>query len=568
MLTPRGPRILDFGVSAVRESVHLTRTGELVGTPFTMSPEQFRGQSPDQRSDLWALGVILYEALTGVRPFAGESYAAIAHRVLNEEPVSPSTRNPAIRGGLERVIAKLLAKDAAQRYARAEDVLSDLVDGKESSTAVAAAREIPRLAVLYFEVLSSEPDDQFLAAGLTEDLIVDLARVPGLTVSARGEVLPYRERGLPPRTVARELGVSFVVQGSVRRAGVRGRISAQLVRAADGHAIWAERFDRTLEDLFDVQAEVSKSIVGALEITLRPAERAILDRAPTQDREAYAFYLRGRTHDDDRRRASSRRAEECFRQAVTLDPGFALAHAALAQCLAQRCLAWWAESSDREQAAQHARRALDLDPQLPEAHMALGMAHRAAGNPAAALAEVKAAQMMDSNSPEIIIWIGRSYMAIGQPEEAIPILERGLDAHPRDYKVISTYADCSDMLGRKDVVAKMLVRLREVLMEVLERQPDDTFGRSVLGIALAQAGDHAAGVGQTERALAEDHEDWRVLYGAACTFAYAGLRERAMEQLRRMVGSYPGYQREWAWRDPDLAPLRDLSEFVELFGPH
>src|SRR5207244_3699611 len=148
----------------------------------------------------------------------------------------------------------------------------------------------PRLAVLYFEVLSADPDDRFLAEGLTEDLIVDLARVPGLHVAARGEVLPYRERPLPPRTVARELGTDYVVQGSVRRAGTRARISAQLVRAADGHAAWAERFDRTVEDLFDVQAEVSTRIVEALAITLQPAERRMLGRPPTVNREAYAYY--------------------------------------------------------------------------------------------------------------------------------------------------------------------------------------------------------------------------------------------------------------------------------------
>src|SRR6185295_20209766 len=160
--------------------------------------------------------------------------------------------------------------------------------------ATPAQRPVPRLAVLYFEVLSAEPDDAFLAEGLTEDLIVDLARVEGLRVAARGEVRPFRGRDLPPRTLARELNVDYILQGSVRRAGQRARISAQLVRASDGHASWAERFDRTIEDLFDVQAEVSKRIVEALRVSLRPAEREMLDRAPTRNREAYALYLRAR----------------------------------------------------------------------------------------------------------------------------------------------------------------------------------------------------------------------------------------------------------------------------------
>jgi cytochrome c-type biogenesis protein CcmH/NrfG len=175
--------------------------------------------------------------------------------------------------------------------------------------------------------------------------------------------------------------------------------------------------------------------------------------------------------------------------------------------------------------------------------------------------------MMDSRSPEISLWVGRSYMAMGRADEAIVVLRQALERHPRDYRLISAYADCSDMLGRKEVVAEMLVRIREVLMETLERTPDDTYGRSVLAIALAQSGDTAAGVAQAERALADAHEDGRVLYCAACAFTYAGLHARALEQLRGMLAAYPGFLREWARHDPDLAPLRGLPEFVEMFGP-
>ena len=334
--------MLDFGLAAVRGLARMTEVGTAVGTPLYMSPEQLRGLPPDNRSDLWALGAILHQALTGARARGrecrgdgarGDELATAA--ALAIEPGGP--------GPLDFVVEKLLRKDPALRYARAEDLIVDLASigrtlaaGGGPSTAATVAmpaeRPAPRIAVLYFEAMSTDPDDAFLAAGLTEDLIVDLARVEGLRVAARGEVQPFRGRDLPPRTVARELGVEFVVQGSVRRAGRRARINAQLVRAADGHATWAERFDRTIEDLFDVQAEVSQRIVDALQVTLRPAERELLNRAPTKDREAYALYLRGRALMDENRRSSNLRAEECLRQAIERDPRFALAHATLAEC--------------------------------------------------------------------------------------------------------------------------------------------------------------------------------------------------------------------------------------------
>ena len=341
MLTARGPKVLDFGIAAARGAGHLTQVGMVVGTPLFMSPEQVQGLPPDNRSDLWALGVVMYHALTGVAPFGGDSLAAIGHSILRDRPLPPSRHNASVPPGVDAVVAKLLRKEPDHRYTRAEDLIADLatclestddaLDTRELTARVpAASRPAPRLAVLYFEVLSAEPDDAFLAEGLTEDLIVDLARVEGLRVAARGEVRPFRGRDLPPRTLARELNVDYILQGSVRRAGQRARISAQLVRAADGHASWAERFDRSLEDLFEVQAEVSRRIVEALQVSLRPAERALLDRAPTRNREAYALYLRGRGLLDESRKDANARAEQCLREAVTLDPNFALAHAELA----------------------------------------------------------------------------------------------------------------------------------------------------------------------------------------------------------------------------------------------
>ncbi len=564
VLTPRGPKVLDFGIAVMRNSTRVTGTGLSPGTPQAMSPEQFRGQPADARSDLWALGVILHHALTGAPPFDGETLEAVGYQVLNAAPRPLSAVVGGVPRALDAVVARLLDKDPARRFARAEELIAALTSVTRGAPATPAEPPVPRLAVLYFDVLSPEADDAFLASGLTEDLIVDLARVGGLRITARGEVLPYRDRGLPPRTVARELGADYVVQGSVRRAGSRGRISAQLVRAADGHAVWADRFDRTLDDLFEVQAEVSKRIVEALQITLRPGEREMLDRAPTTNREAYAWYLRGRALGDEVRRESNRRAEACLREAIALDDRFALAHAALAECLANRCTFWWAGREAAGPVRAHARRALELDPLIPEAHIALGMMCRLEEDAAATRAEVEAVQAMHPEDPKILLWIGLSYMRLGRPEDAIPVLERGIALRPRDYMMLSAWVDCSTMLGRE--VTRGLTQIRSALVETLERQPDHVHARSMLAIVLAQEGERDAGVAQAERALATVNEDGRVRFNAACAFTYAGMPERAVQELRTLLEEHPFYVRDWMRIDPDLAPLRERPDFIELVG--
>ena len=570
VLSARGPKILDFGVAAVRGTPRMTATGVAIGTPLTMSPEQLRGQPPDNRSDLWALGVILYEGLTGRSPFAGESWEAVAHRVLNDQPPPPGASRREVGPDLDFIVMKLLRKDPAHRYARAEDLLADLAsceacrvqDGAERPARAA----VPRLAVLYFEVLSADPGDAFLAAGLTEDLIVDLTRVEELHVTSRAEVMTYRERMVPPRTLARELGVDYLLQGSVRRAGNRARISAQLIRASDGHVLWGERFDRTLEDLFDVQAEVSKRIVDALQVTLKPGEREMLVRAPTRDREAYALYLEARQLLDQRQRGANLRAKELLERAIERDPAFALAHAALGECFASRALSWWAGLDAADQALPHARRALELEPNLLEGHLVLGMIHRLKGEAEPLLRSLERVIAMDPGHAQALEWIAWSYMAIGRPEHAVGILERLCERHPERHSSGSFLLNCYAMLGRDDDVARWRLVCRERLVEAVRRDPDNAYTRSLLAGALVGLGEREPGIEQAERAAAMASDDGRVHYNVACAFANAGLAERAMAELKEGIRNVPTYVADWPRHDPDLKSLHDLPEFIRLFG--
>jgi TolB-like protein/thioredoxin-like negative regulator of GroEL len=571
VLTARGAKVLDFGIASVKGSPRLTSTGASLGTPFTMSPEQWKGQPPDNRSDLWSLGVMLYQSLTGKLPFEGAGFEALMHAILNQQPSAPGALRSGVGPDLDFIVMKLLRKDPAHRYARAEELISDLTNcevcrAPVDASAPPSAPATPRLAVLPFEVMSADADDAFLAAGLAEDLIVDLTRLGGLQVASRAEVVAYRDRQVPPRTLARELGVEFVLPGSVRRAGNRARISTQLVRAADGHTLWAERFDRTIEDLFEVQAEVSKRIVEALQVALRPGEREMLDRAPTRSAEAYGFYLRALELGERRSREASVSAEELLKRALELDSNFALAHAALGEVYARRGLTWYAGLEVADEAEACAKRALRLEPDLLEGHLVLAMVYRLRGQPDQLLVEIDRVMAIDANHAEAMQWAAWSYMSIGKPERALSLLERVVERQPDDYQALSFLANCYSMLGREEDSDRANRQCRERTLELVRRHPENAHARSVLAGMLIQLGERDAGIEQAERTIEMAPDDGRIRYNAACAFARAGLVQRAIDELKEGVRQIPTYVADWPRYDPDLANLHDDPEFIRMFG--
>ena len=568
ILTSRGPKILDFGIASARDTARLTETTAIAGTPAYMSPEQLRGQVPDNRSDLWSLGVVLYQALTGELPFPGDRFEAVANGILNDTPAPASRQRRGIPAELDFILAKLLRKDPAHRYARAEDLLSDLrsLEGGASVTAPATRPAMPSVAVLYFEVMSGDDDDSDLAAGLTEDLIVDLTRVHSLRVAARGEVKPYRERSVPPRTLGRELGVEYVVHGSVRRAGQRARISAQLVRANDGATLWAERFDRTLEDLFEVQAEVSKRIVDALALALKPGEREMLDRVPTKSPEAYRFYLRALDLMDSQRRDSNLRAEELLLEAVRRDPDFAVAHAVLGQVRVTRGLSWWQGLECADQAEQAARRALELEPDLFEAHLVLAMVHRLRGEHEPLLKALDRVLALDPDNAQALIWAGWSYLALGKPEQGLGYLEHSIRRHPDNYRAYGFMENSLEMLGRIEERDRYRQLGYEVTLSEVERHPDNAHAVSMLAGRAADRADADTALQLAQRAIAMAPDDNQIRYNAACAYSRLGRLDEALEALRLATSRVPSYIADWPKYDPDLAALHDHPEFVKMFG--
>ncbi len=411
MLTPsRIVKVLDFGLAkggaqdgggaasgavaapdlSATPTVALSATGAgiILGTAPYMSPEQARGLGVDRRTDVWAFGCLLYECLTGRQAFAGETLSDVIARILEREPewgALPASVPPRLRD----LVRRCLTKAAADRPRDIGDLRRDLAAIVQELSAPPGATQqptTPSLAVLYFENIASDQESEYFCAGITEDILTDLSKIKGLRVASRNAVARYRGAPVDIAKVGAELGVKAVLEGSVRRAGERVRITAQLINAADGFHLWAERYDRTLQDVFAVQEEIASSIAAALRVALSPAESAKLVQDRPNDARAYDLYLKGRARYGSYTAESLREALDLFHQAIAIDPDYALAWAGVADCHGQM-IQWGASRDPKEDVRfgfEAAERAIALNPKLPEAYKAKALMFTSTGDNAAA----------------------------------------------------------------------------------------------------------------------------------------------------------------------------------------
>ena len=372
-------KILDFGLAKLLGTADVTQTGMALGTVAYMSPEQAKGEAVDHRTDIWSLGVVLYELLTAQPPFQGENILALAEAIRRGQPAPLTGAASAVSGPVGRA----LNKDAAGRYQTVIDFVSDL-DPTTSAPRSARQSEVLSIAVLPFADLSPEKDQEYFCDGIAEELIDALTRLAGLQVVARTSAFQFRGQSLDLREVGGKLNVKTVLEGSVRKAGSRVRINAQLINTDDGYHIWSERFDRDLDDVFAVQEEIGEAVVQKLQQTLvgtgaprvavtSPHERPLRRRVHPVGPAAYEAYLKGRYHAGTRSAESLRQAVEAFREALRRDPLYAAAHAGLAECFTILATGYEEDpESTGEEAMAAAVAAVELDPDLAEAHAALG----------------------------------------------------------------------------------------------------------------------------------------------------------------------------------------------------
>ena len=593
-ITSRGQaKILDFGIAkidspqkpdgsslvATIRKDQLTSAGTTMGTVSYMSPEQARGEVTDARTDLFSFGTVMYQMATGVLPFPGETSAVVFDSILNRDPAPVNQINPSLPQELGRIFEKALEKDRSLRYQSATEFKTDLLrlkrdlDSGSKRTAsttnsgrVEASKPSERpLAVLYFENAGGAKEDEYLRDGITEDIITELSKIKNLHVFSRPTVLAFRDKPVTPTQIGQQLSAAYVLTGTLRRSGSRLRISAQLVDTKTDFPLWSERYDREMQDIFELQDEIARNIAEALRVTLSPQERAELAAKPTSYLQAYELYLRGKSYARRMTKQDLEFARQMFEQAIALDPRFALAYAAVAHACA---LIFYNYGRGADEvwigrSKEAAEQAAALQPDLPEVDVARAWVLYAAQDYEEA---IRIARKAIARKPDCggYYLLGRALFSAGRYQELTDIAEVVIKAAGDDYNIYSPIQNAYGALGKNDALRNLRQRKMQVLEEQIHKVPEDVRARIMLAICYASMGRSDDAMREVNLAIVLRPDEALVLYNAACAYCVMEKKPEALDTLRKARAA--GFEdSDWARRDPDLTLLHGEPEFEQLY---
>src|SRR5438093_833863 len=449
-------------------------------------------------------------------------------------------------------------------------VYSISVARPSSDGAASAGQERPSIAVLPFVNMSGDPEQEYFSDGITEDIITDLSKVSGLLVIARNTAFTYKGKAVKVQQVAQELGVPFILEGSVRKAGARVRVTAQLISSESGAHVWADRYDRDLTDIFAIQDEITHAIVDQLKVKLLPQEKKSIKQTPTDNVEAYTFYLRGRQFIERRSKTYYQLARQMFAEAAKLDPLYARAYAGIADCDSFLYLHYHVEDVAIEDILATSAKALALDNELAEAHASRGLAFSLEKRYDQATAEFERAIALDPNSFEGHYFYGRACFTQGKLERAAALFERVAQVKPDDYQALILLIQIYRSLGRDADAKSAAKRGVERAEKDLILHPDNPRSAYLGAAALVTLGDNDRAREWLSRAMAIDPHDIWTQYNAACIYTSLGDIDRALDLLERVLPR-AGHELKHGWikHDSDLDPLRNhprYQKILELIG--
>ena len=510
-------------------------------------------------------------------PFQGETSAVVFDAILNRDPTPTEQINASLPPEFGRIIAQTLEKDRDLRYQSATEIKTslkrlkrDLDSRRHSGESAIHSTRAPQavfehsIAVLYFENLSGMEEDEYLRDGITEDITTELSKIKRLKTFSRAVVLAYRDKPVTAGQVGQELGASYVLSGSLRRAGNRLRINAQLVDASTDFPLWSERYDREMEDVFEVQDEIASKIAAALRITLSPKEKEALAAKPTENLQAYDLYLRGRNYARRVGRQDMLFALQMYENAVALDPNFALAHAGLANACAEYY--WHFEHNqawlDRAIASTKVASAKGSD--APEIKLAEAWVDYAEGRYDNAIVTMR--RVLETH-PDIdggYYLLGRALFEAGRYQDVVDMMEMALAHAGENYNTAMPIHNALGALGKSDALTNYVHRELAIYEEALKKTPEDARVRVLIAGLYAKQGRYDEAKREADMAMALRPDDAMILYNSACAFCGMNNVKDALIAIKKAWES--GYTNAtWTRQDPDLALLHGEPDFDRMY---